>query len=435
MPNTSALLDELSWRGLLYQHTEGLADALAAGPLAAYCGFDPTAPSLHVGNLVPIMGLVHLQRAGHRPVALVGGGTGMIGDPSGKSAERQLQSREQVEANTASIRRQLERFLDFSGPAAARMRDNAEWLHDLRMIDFLRDVGKHFTVNYMMAKESVKARLESGISFTEFAYMLMQAYDFLELHRRDGVTLQIGGSDQFGNITAGIELVRRTTGVQVHGLTFPLVTTSAGAKFGKTEQGAVWLDAALTSPYRFYQFWINAEDRDAGRYLRLYTLLSRAEIERLERAVQEQPERREAQQALAREVTTRVHGADAARTAAEVSGLLFGGAEPAGLSLAALEALRAEMPFVELAPGDGDGDDSSGAAGRDSLDVLGLFVGAKHVASKGAGRRLLEQGGLYVNGRRLAAGEREVDAGTLLPGGHLLLRKGAREYALVRVGR
>jgi tyrosyl-tRNA synthetase len=302
------------------------------------------------------------------------------------------------------------------------------------MIDFLRDVGKHFTVNYMMAKESVKARLESGISFTEFAYMLMQAYDFLELHRRDGVTLQIGGSDQFGNITAGIELVRRTTGAQVHGLTFPLVTTSTGTKFGKTEQGAVWLDAALTSPYRFYQFWINAEDRDVGRYLRLYTLLPRAEIEGLERSVQERPERREAQQALAREVTTLVHGADAARTAAEVSGVLFGGAEPADLSLAALEALRAEMPFVELAAG-GDGDDSSGAAGRNALDVLGLFVGAKLVASKGAGRRLLEQGGLYVNGRRLAAGEREVDAGSLLPGGHLLLRKGAREYALVRIGR
>src|SRR5205085_5999610 len=280
---THTLLDELRWRGLLYQHTEGTVGLLQRGVVSGYVGFDPTASSLHVGHLVPIMGLVHLQRSGHRPIALVGGGTGLIGDPSGKAAERSLLSVDEVDANVRSIRAQLGQFLDFGdgtgGVSDAILADNAEWLRTLRTIEFMRDVGKHFTVNYMLQKESVKSRLESGISFTEFGYMLMQAYDFLELHRRYGAMLQMGGSDQWGNITAGIELIRRTESAEVHGATLPLVTTASGAKFGKSEGGAVWLDPSLTSPYEFYQFWLNADDRDVGRYLRYFTLLAREEIE------------------------------------------------------------------------------------------------------------------------------------------------------------
>ena len=424
MSSSTNLLDELEWRGLLYQHTEGAAEALAAGPLAAYCGFDPTADSLHVGNLVPVMGLVHLQRAGHRPVALVGGGTGMIGDPSGKATERQLTTRETVAENARRIGVQLGRFLDFSGPRGALMRDNAEWLLSLGAVEFMRDVGKHFTVNFMLAKESVRSRMETGISYTEFSYMLLQAYDFVELCRRDGVTLQLGGSDQWGNITAGTELVHRTLGRQAHGVTMPLVTTAAGTKFGKTEAGAVWLDPEKTTPYRFYQFWVNADDRDVSRYLCYFTLLPRDEIERLERAAAEHPERREAQQALAAEVTTRVHGEAAARVSRELSGLLFGGGgDPSALGAEAFEALRREVPFVEVAAPDAPG-----------LDPLDLLVATGLVASRGAAKRLLEQGGVYVNGRRVAGADRFVDGGQLLAGGHVLLRKGARDYALARVG-
>ena len=434
----SALLDELAWRGLLHQTTEGLAEALTNGKVTAYCGFDPTAPSLHVGNLIPIMGLVHLQRAGHRPIAMVGGGTGYIGDPSGKATERQLNDAETVAANTAAIRGQLQRFLDFSGPRGAMMLDNATWLLKLDVIGFLRDVGKHFPVNYMLAKESVKTRLEGGISFTEFAYMLLQAYDYLELHKREGAILQVGGSDQWGNITAGVELIRRSSGGVAHGLTFPLITTASGTKFGKTESGAVWLDPERTSPYRFYQFWMNADDRDAARYLRLYTLMSREEIESLEGEIAVRPESRAAQAALARDVTTRVHGADAARVAAEVSALLFSGAAAAALSGPALDALRLEMPFVEVTAEAIRGAELGGAEGgqaapEDAIDVVELFVAAKLAASKGAARRLLEQGGLYVNGERVGAGDRRLGRRALLSGGYILLRKGAREYALVRV--
>ena len=419
---TARLLDELTWRGLVNQYTEGLPEWLARGAVSAYCGFDPSAPSLHVGNLVPVMGLVHLQRAGHRPIALVGGGTGMIGDPSGKTTERQLNTPEVVEANTRAIRGQLERFLDFSGAHGAIMRDNAEWLLKLGAVGFMRDVGKHFTVNYMLQKESVKSRMEAGISYTEFSYMLLQAYDYAELHRRDGATLQIGGSDQWGNIVAGVELIRRTEGHEAHALTLPLVTTAAGTKFGKTESGAVWLDPARSSPYRMYQFWINTDDRDVGKYLRFFTLLDREAIEALDRETVEHPERRAAQQALANDVTARVHGRDAALAAAEVSTLLFGRGEARSLSPAALEALASEVPFVELpAPQDG------------AIDAVELFVVAKLAPSKGAARRLLEQGGLNVNGRRLGAEDRSISSTELLPGKHLLLRKGAREYCLVRL--
>ena len=419
MQAKNSLLDELSWRGMVYQHTDGLADALATTEVIAYVGFDPTAPSLHLGHLVPVMGLAHLQRAGHRPVALVGGGTGMIGDPSGRTSERQLLSEEEIGANSRAIEKQLSRFLDFSGKKAALMRDNAAWLRPLRAVEFMRDVGKHFTVNYMLAKESVQARIEGGISFTEFSYMLLQAYDFLELNRREGVTLQMGGSDQWGNITAGLELIRRVEGKTAHALTMPLVTTASGSKFGKTEEGAVWLDPARTSPYKFYHYWINVDDRDAGKYLRLFTLLPRQEIEALEKLTQTAPEKREAHQALARDVTVRVHGDQAARVAEEVSRVLFGKADPTKLSESVLRALSEEVPFAES---------------RDTPSMLDALVTLKLAASKSAARRLIEQGGVYVNGQRASANT-ELTSTKPLAGSYYLLRKGAREYAVLRSGR
>jgi tyrosyl-tRNA synthetase len=426
-----ALLAELAWRGLVHQHTEGLEEALRGGVVTAYCGFDPSAPSLHVGHLVPVMGLVHLQRHGHRPIALVGGGTGLIGDPSGRTQERQLLEPEVVERNVRGVRAQLERFLDFDGPRGALMRNNADWLAELRAVDFMRDVGKHFTVNYMLQKESVKGRMEGGISYTEFSYMLLQAYDFLELHRREGASLQVGGSDQWGNVTAGIELIRRTTGATAHALTFPLITTAAGRKFGKTEAGAVWLDAARTSPYQFYQFWLNTDDRDAARYLRFFTLLSRDEIDQMERAADENPERRDAQRALARDVTERVHGTDGLRAAEEVSGFMFGEGDPRALSPTALAILQAEAPFAEVRLSDVGVSDADGPA---QFDVLKLAVGAKVAPSIGAARRLLEQGGLSINKRRLEPAERHVSVGgALIRGEFVIVGKGRREYALVRV--
>jgi tyrosyl-tRNA synthetase len=418
MHSKNSLLDEMSWRGMVYQQTDGLADALATGSVSAYAGFDPTADSLHVGHLVPVMGLAHLQRSGHRPIALVGGGTGMIGDPSGKTSERQLISEAEIEANSRAIEKQLRRFLDFEGKNAALMRDNATWLRPLRAVEFMRDVGKHFTVNYMLAKDSVQSRIEGGISFTEFSYMLLQAYDFLELHRREGVTLQIGGSDQWGNITAGLELIRRVAGKTAHALTMPLVTTASGAKFGKTEAGAVWLDSARTSPYRFYQYWINVDDRDVGGYLRLFTLMPRAEIEALDSLLASAPEKREAQQALARDMTARVHGEEAGRVAEEVSRVLFGKADPTSLTEPVLRALSEEVPFAE----------SSAAPG-----LLDALVTLKLAASKGAARRLVEQGGVYLNGQRASA-DTDLSAAKTLAGRYHLLRKGARDYGLVRVG-
>ena len=416
-------LEELRWRGLVYQETEGLPDVLnGSTPLAAYAGFDPTAPSLHVGNLMPVMALAHLQRHGHRVIVLAGGGTGLIGDPSGKSTERSLNDAATVAENTRRIRAQLERFLPMDGANAASVRDNIEWLRPLPAIEFLRDVGKHFTVNYMIAKDSVKSRMDAGISFTEFSYMLLQAYDYRRLHELEGVTLQVGGSDQWGNITAGIELIRRVAGAQAHGLTVPLVTTSSGTKFGKTESGAVWLDPERTSPYKFYQFWMQAEDRDVARYLRFFTLLDRGTIEALEEQVKAEPQKREAQQALAREVTTRVHGADAARTAAEVSGVLFSSASVRSLSLPALHALAAELPPKAM----------SNAAFP--VDIVELLVESGLAASKSAARRLFDQGGTYLNDARVTADTRLVSSDSLLHGRYLLLRKGAKDYALIDAG-
>jgi tyrosyl-tRNA synthetase len=415
----SHFLAELAWRGMLQQQTDGAANMLASGPVSGYAGFDPTAPSLHVGSLVPIMGLVHLQRHGHRPYALVGGATGMIGDPSGKTAERTLQTADQVMANAEAIGVQLGRFLDFSGPNSAMMRNNADWLLKMGAVEFMRDVGKHLTVNYMAAKDSVKSRMEAGISYTEFSYMLLQAYDFVELRRRDGVTLQVGGSDQWGNMTAGVELIRRMDGAEAHAVTFPLLTTASGAKFGKTEAGAVWLDAARTSPYQFYQFWVNTDDRDVGKYLRLMTLMDRESIESLEREAAEHPERREAQSALALEITSRVHGTEAANVAREVSLVLFGRGDVSALSSAALAALAREVPGASVTRGE-------------PLSTLDLFVRAGLVKSKGEARRLADQGGAYVNGVRAATTTMLADI-TPLAGSYVLLRKGARDYAMIQL--
>jgi tyrosyl-tRNA synthetase len=429
-----ALLDELEWRGLSYQRTDGLAELLSGGVVTGYIGFDPTASSLHIGNLLPIMGLMRLQRAGHRPIALAGGGTGLIGDPSGRSSERQLMTADMVAENTRAIAKQLSRFLDFQGSRAAKVIDNAEWLTKLGAIEFMRDVGKHFTVNYMLQKESVKSRMDEGISYTEFSYMLLQATDYLELFRRHGVQLQLGGSDQWGNITAGIELIRRTEGGEAHALTMPLVTTAAGTKFGKTEAGAVWLDANLTSPYEFYQFLINVEDRDVSKFVRYFTLLSREEIEALDRQTAEHPEQRRAQQALAREVTARVHGEDALRAAEEVSGFFFGGREPSTLSEGAFELLRREAPFVEVDASELAATREDGSADTSRFDVLRMLVKSGLADSNGAARRLLQQGGVSVNKRKLDASERAVSVSdVLLPGKHVILGKGKRDYALLRV--
>ncbi len=428
-PSVPALLAELEWRGLLYDHTEGLGGALAAGPVTGYCGFDPTADSLHVGSLIPVMGLLHLQRAGHRPVILVGGGTGLIGDPSGKSTERPLSAPDAIAANSAAIRSQLERFLDFSGPRGAIVHDNAAWLVPMRAIDLLRDVGRHFPINYMLAKDSVKARLELGISFTEFSYMLLQAYDFLELNRRAGVTLQLGGSDQWGNITAGIELIRRAGGADAHGLVLPLITTASGVKFGKTEAGAVWLDSARTSPFQFYQFWINTDDRDVGRYLRYFTLEPREEITALDTETTEHPERRVAQLRLAYDVTARVHGAGAADAAKRVSAVLFG-ESAVSLAPSDLDLLKGEMPSVDV-PRASYAAPNAAASSSLHIDLIELAVQTGILSSKGEARRLIQQGGFYVNDVRVLPDNGTRTDRDLLHGRALIIRKGARTRTFV----
>src|SRR2546428_1999372 len=344
------LFDEFKWRGMLYEATPELREVLAKEKVTAYIGFDPSAASLHVGNLVPVMCLARLQRFDHTPIAIVGGGTGLIGDPGGKTSERQLLTTEQVEENLVGIKEQLSHFLDFSATAKpARIINNADWLGPISMMEFLRDVGKYFTVNNLMAKEAIKRRLETdeGISFTEFSYPLLQAYDYLVLHDRHGCTLQMGGSDQWGNIVAGIDLIRRLRSARAHGLVFPLVTTAAGVKFGKTEAGAVWLDPKLTSPYRFYQFWLNTDDRDALTYLKFFTWLSREEIAGLEESVRAEPDKRTAQRELARQVTAMVHGQAALEKALRASEVLFG-KEIRGLSVDDILDIFADVPSTEL---------------------------------------------------------------------------------------
>ncbi len=419
------MYEEFQWRGMLYDASEGLREALLKESLTGYIGFDPTAASLHVGSLVQIMQLVRLQQYGHKPIALVGGGTGMIGDPSGKTLERQLLSKEQIAFNVEGIRGQLERFLDFEHTSnPAMLVNNLDWLLPISMIDFLRDVGKHFTVNYMLAKESVKRRYEEGdgISFAEFSYMLLQAYDFVELFDRYHCALQMGGSDQWGNIVAGTELIRKLRGARGYGMVFPLVTTSAGVKFGKTEAGTIWLDANLTSPFRFYQFWINTDDRDAIKYLKFFTMLNQEEIADLEAAMEGAPEKRVAQRRLAQEVTRMVHGENELRKAMQASQVLFGG-EIADLDARDVLDIFAEVPSSDLA--------ATSFAGE-GLPIVDAVIACGYATSRGAARRLIEGGGIYVNNRRVSDAQALLDHSLLIEGRYLVMRKGAREYHLIR---
>jgi tyrosyl-tRNA synthetase len=419
---TGNVLQELEWRGFVQQATPGLAAHLAKGPVTAYCGFDPTAPSLQLGNLMPLMLLANLQRGGHRPIVLMGGGTGLIGDPSGKPGERPLLSKEQIRENLQRQRDQMARFLEFgAGPTAALLLDNAKWLGSQGLIDFLRDVGKHFTVNVMLQKESVKARLESGLSFTEFSYMLLQAYDFLHLFRDRQCTLQVGGSDQWGNITAGVDLIRRIENAEAHGLVAALVTMASGKKFGKSEEGAIYLDAKLTSPYKFYQFWINVDDRDVANYLKLFTLKPRADIEALIAEQKRNPAARTAQRALAADVTTRAHGADVVSGVQAASAILFGD-EQAEVHPRVFDILADEIPTV-VVEGDADG-----------TALVDLVTRAGLAKSKSEARRSIEQGGIYVNQQRIDDVARTIASQDWIGGRSLLLRKGKKEYALLRRG-
>jgi tyrosyl-tRNA synthetase len=410
------LLEMLSARGFVQDATPGLADRLRAGPLTVYVGFDPTADSLHAGSLVPVMGLAWLQRAGHSPIALVGGGTGMVGDPSGKREERPLLSLDQIDRNAQHIGRQLRRFLAFEGSNAARMRNNADWLRGLRLMDFLRDTGKHFTLGYMMQKESVRSRLETGITYTEFSYMLIQAYDFWHLFRTERCELQMGGSDQWGNITAGIELIGRREGKPAHGLVFPLLTTSSGTKFGKTEGGKsnVWLDAERTSPYHFYQFWLNTEDRDVERYLKLFTFLPLDRIGAVMAEHHREPGRRAGQRELAREITSIVHGTDAAAQAIQTSEALFGGGAMPTDAVAEMPERR--VPRSEL---------------PDGLPVVEVLVASGLASSKADARRGIQGKGFYLNGQPIDSVELRIGEDSLQgppDERFVILRKGKKNY-------
>ena len=418
---TARILDDLAWRGLIANSTDpsALGDELAAGEITFYCGFDPTAPSLQFGNLMQLVTMRRLQLDGHLPIVVVGGATGLIGDPSGRSTERSLNEAEVVADWAARIRAQVERLLDFSGPGPARIVNNLEWTAGLSTLDFLRDVGKHFSVNRMLDKESVSARLQGpGISFTEFSYQVLQAFDYLELFRRYGCRLQTGGSDQWGNLTAGVDLIRRVTGTTVHALVTPLITKADGTKYGATADGALWIDPELTSPYAFYQYFLNADDADVGALLRIFSFRSRVEIEALEAEVAQRPEGRAAQQALATELTGMVHGTEAAIQAASASAALFGRGELEALEAEVLAAALSELPQAEVG---------------DAMPTIGdLLVATGLAESRTAARRTVADGGAYLNNRRVADPELVPAETDLLHGRWLLLRRGKRSLAAVQ---
>ena len=417
---------EFEWRGMVYEGTEGVRDVLAREKVTGYIGFDPTASSLHVGSLLVILALARLQRFGHTPIAIAGGGTGMIGDPSGKTAERQLLSLEQIEENLAGIRSQLERFLDFDAPSnPARIVNNADWLAKISLTEFLRDVGKHFTVNSMLAKESVKRRIDSedGISYTEFSYSLMQAYDFLTLYDRYGCAVQMGGSDQWGNIVAGIDLIRKLRGRRAYGLVMPLVTTASGVKFGKTEAGAVWLDPARTSDFQFYQFWLNADDKDAVKYLKCFTFLTEAQVQALEAELAAAPEKRVAQRELARETTKLVRGEDAVARAERASAILFGGSMAEAKADDVLEVF-ADVPSTAM---EAERFVAPGVSIAEVMSVTGL------AGSKGEAARLIKGGGVYVNDARVMDERGRLTIDQAIEGRLFVLRKGQRSRHVVRV--
>ena len=417
------LYEELEWREMIYDGTEGLRDALASSSLTGYIGFDPTASSLHVGSLLTVLGLARLQRAGHAPIAVVGGGTGMIGDPSGKSQERVLLSSEQIEINVAGIREQLARLLDFDAARnPARIVNNADWLGGIDVLSFLRDVGKHFTVSSMLQKESVNRRLETeeGISYTEFSYLVLQAYDFLQLFDRTGCTLQMGGSDQWGNITAGIDLIRKMRARKAHGLVWPLMQTASGVKFGKTEAGAVWLDPERTKPFRFYQFWLNTDDRDVVRYLKCFTFLPRDTIDGLARATAEKPEAREAQRTLAREVTALVHGQEQVHRAERAAEVLF--SDRVGeASIEDVLTVFEDAPSTEL------------ALPEEGISITELLTTVGLTASKSEATRLVKTNGISVNNVRATDERKRLTRADAIRGQLFILRKGRKDHHIVKL--
>jgi tyrosyl-tRNA synthetase len=423
---TSTFLDELRWRGFLEAATSDDLDAyLNEARRTMYVGFDPTADSLHLGSLIPVMALAHAQRHGHRPLVLVGGGTGLIGDPSGKSAERTLLTKEKTEENAAAIRAQLSKFFDLSSEDKALVRNNADWLVPLNLLDFLRDVGKHFSVNEMIKRDSVRTRLEErdhGISFTEFSYMLLQAYDFLYMCREFDCTIQMGGSDQWGNILSGADLIRRVLRQRAEGITFPLLTTSTGKKFGKTEEGAVWLDAARTSPYKLYQYWLQTADADAVRYLKLFTFLDKARIDDLEREVESDPAKREAQRVLAAECTSILHGEEAVRAVEAASRILFSASNevPTAETVA---MLATEIPVTTISAGELEA----------KIGLVDLLVRTKLGESKGAARKLIDGGGVYINNNRETQPAKSISSADLEWPNAILLRAGKKNYHLVIV--
>ncbi len=419
------ILDELQARGMIHQmtHEAELKALLSETSTAFYIGFDPTAKSLHIGSLVPMMAMAHLQRAGHRPIAVVGGATGMIGDPSGRSSERNLQNTDQVEENLQGIRQQLQQFLSFEGENAAELVNNADWTEQISYIDWLRDVGKYLTVNYMMAKESVRRRLEDrdqGISYTEFSYMLLQAHDFLHLYRAKGCKLQAGGSDQWGNITAGTDLIHKAEGGQAFGITFPLVTSASGEKFGKSAGNAVWLDPEMTSPYTFYQYWMQSDDNDVERYLKLFTFLPLAEIEAIAQAHAQQPEAREGQRRLAEEVTRIVHGAEALRKAQLASEVLFG-REIKGLSDADLAGIFPDVPSTQFS-----------VSQLGEMTLVQLLKDTGLASSNGEARRLLQGGGVYLNNTKCSDPQLILDHQHLASETTMVVRSGKKKYHLAK---
>ena len=417
------LFEEFEWRGLVYHATDGIREALATERVTAYIGFDPTASSLHVGNLLTMMGLARLQRFGHSPIAIIGGGTGMIGDPK-PTQERPLLSLEDIERNAEGIKPQLAKLLDFeTNTNPARLINNADWLARFDLLGFLRDTGKYFTVNYMLEKEAISRRLEAedGISYTEFSYLLLQARDYLELFDRHNCTLQMGGSDQWGNITAGIELIRKLRGKKAHGLVWPLMKTASGAKFGKTEAGTVWLDPQRTTPFKFYQFFLNTDDRDVIGYLKAFTWLDRAMIDALEKTVAEAPEKREAQRTLAREVTSMVHGAGELDRAERASRVLFGGS----LSDASVEDILMVFEDVQSV--------TMTKAELEQLSTAEFVTRTLLAASKGEATRLIKQGGIYMNDRRVTDERGAVSVNDAIGGRVIVLRKGQRERRVVKI--
>lgn len=418
----SGILDELAWRGLISQTTDeaALRAALDAGPVTLYCGFDPTAPSLHLGNLMQILTVRRFQDAGHKPLLLVGGATGLIGDPR-DAGERSLNPIEVVEEWVGRIRGQIEPLMSFEGTSAARMVNNYEWTANLDTISFLRDVGKHFRLGTMIAKDTVARRLASdeGISFTEFSYQVLQGMDFLELYRRYGCTLQTGGSDQWGNLLAGTDLIRKAEGVAAHALTTPLMVKTDGSKFGKTAGGSVWLDPEMTSPYAFYQFWLNADDADVVTLLKYFTFRAREEIERLERAVADEPFKREAQKALAADVTALVHGSAALEAVVAASQAIFGRGELTGLDAATLAGVADSVPSAEVAPG---------------TTIVDAMIACGLVESRSEARRVLGDGGAYLNNDGVADPDFTLTPGAAIAGGWAVLRRGKKTVAMVRIG-